>query len=314
MSATPGTRGARLAVSAMLLAACRGGTADTVVASPSPADKPEFVAARAAAANDFWRACCARLWGVDFDAGAWRDAGVFDPYAGYYPAPEAHLAYDPALGAECIAGLRAAARSCALTKAAADALDRACFAYRGTLPAGAGCTDGVECAAPASGRAVCSRGSPMTTSASGTCTVLDRGAEGDLCDPFADAGALHFCDPADGLVCGEAGACERRRTLGAACVRISRYADLCADGSYCGDTGKCAARKATGSACHSSEECLSGICSRDLCADTEPVPSVESCGANQARPTPDAAADSAADAVTDAADSAADAVSDAEGG
>jgi hypothetical protein len=252
---------------------------------------------------------------MDHDAGVSADAGAIDPYeryaAGLPLQVQEHLAYDPALGADCVARLGAAKASCALSEPASEAIDRACFVYRGTLPVGAPCVDGVECAPPDGARAACLRGSPMTTTATGACAVVARGAPGDLCDPFAEAGALHFCDPAEGLFCGASGACEKRRAEGAACVR-SADQNACVDGLYCGDASTCVPRKATGDPCLSHSECLSGTCYRDQCADTQPIPSKESCIAADAGPKP-SVADAAADG--DAADAADDGdAADAEGG
>jgi hypothetical protein len=303
-------------LAALLIVSCESSKSETRVVQTSPATNLQFVTARAAAADGFWRTCCARLHGVDYDAGDWRDAGQIDPFWVYYdriqPSVQAHLAYDPALGAECVAGLTQAASSCALTLAASEAIERSCFGYRGIQLPGSVCEDSVECAAPDAGHALCVRGSSMATSVLGTCAVLERGAEGDLCDPFADAGALHFCDPAEGLFCGETGVCERRRTDGSACVRSSRYMDICAAGSYCGDSKTCEPRNAAGAGCSSNSACLSGICHGDTCADAEPVPSAESCGADRAAAAPDAAADAAPDVDVDGAP--ADAGADAEGG
>jgi len=269
----------------MLLGACQSSQPEARILGPAPTTNLEFSAARAAAANSLWRACCRRLYWVDYDAGERRDAGLIDPYGRYFESlptsVQRHLAYDPALGAECLARLGSAAASCALSESAAEAIDRACFGYRGTLAPGDECTDSIECAAPDGGRVTCLRGSPAMTSPKGTCTVVGRGARGDLCDPFTEAGTVYFCDPAEGLYCGQSGACERRRADGGACVRSSEFADICADGLYCSDSANCAPRKASGAACGSHSECLSGTCYQDLCTDTAPVPSIENCGANK---------------------------------
>jgi hypothetical protein len=132
----------------------------------------------------------------------------------------------------------------------------------------------------------------MTTAATGTCTVLARGTKGDLCDPFAEAGALHFCDPAEGLFCGSSGACEQRGDQGAACVRSVAQPEVCADGLYCGQAATCVPRKTTGEACLWYAECVSATCYRDICADTRPIPSTQSCDVLEAGVVPaDAAPD-----------------------
>jgi hypothetical protein len=286
-------------------AAFFSGACDTSRAELSFTDTPfpglQKVPARTAAATALWKTCCARLYGMSVDTGASGAVDPYDRFAASLPiAVQEHLAYDPDRGAECVARLEAAAASCELSEAEAEQIDRACFVFRGTLPPGEACLDVLECAVPDGARVACVRGSPIATAATGTCTVLLRGVQGDLCDPFADAGALRFCDPTDGLFCGASGVCEARRAQGAECVAGSDLPDVCADGLYCGEEAKCVRRQGNGSDCLSRAECLSGTCDEDHCADRRPVPSARSCGTVDGGVLPepvDAAADGdAADA------------------
>jgi hypothetical protein len=282
------------AAAMLLFSACSGKVTAQDGGAPATAAPPsesEFLFARPAAARDLFVRCCTQLYGVTLDASQLTG----DPFA----TDLSHLVYDPALGADCLARLRAVTGSCTMSVADADALERSCFAYRGTLPAGAGgCSSDKQCAAPDGTQAVCLMLLSPTTGAMlapPTCALLERGTEGDACFGYttpATTTGLHFCDPADGLFCAEPGVCQRRHSQGEACLSLSSIPanPICADGLYCAyplpptaavaPDPRCAPLAPLGAPCDFDNACLSGICDHaaNVCIEAEPVPSASKCG------------------------------------
>jgi hypothetical protein len=280
---------------AMLLLACSGKTEGTADAAGTAPSESAFLSTRPAAAREVFSRCCPQLYGVTVDTSQMTD----DPYATNLPA--SHLVYDPALGTECLALLNGMAASCSQSKAAADALDRACFGYRGTLAPGALCASDNECATPPGSQARCL--TPVSATGLPTylpnCAVLDRGAEGDTClapMTVTTVTGLHFCDPADGLFCNDPGTCQRRRAEGETCIpSSSQYPYVCADGLYCAGQSW-APRKPLGAPCDFNHAaCLSGTCDQaaGVCVAAEPVPSAGKCGVRPDAATPAPMADAA---------------------
>jgi hypothetical protein len=228
-----------------------------------------------------------------------RDGNAFSAArcrANYTTTLESHLArgtvtYDAAAGGRCIEAFRASPGQCDGTPAEVADCDGV---FRGTLPEGAACTDGIECAGfPESALCldqdsdstgpVCTpirRAQPVRAargeSCTGTCRPVD-GVEGCI---FSGTYPPVLCFIEDGLYCaGATSTCEPLIAEGGACAREPDFPG-CVPGALC-EHERCVPVRGEG------ESCLVDICTTPLecpspsafacgpglrCASAEPVP------------------------------------------
>lgn len=217
--------------------------------------------------------CCARD-GNAFSAARCR--------ASYTTALASRLArgtvtYDADAGGRCIQAFRASPGQCDGTPA--EAAD--CNAvFRGTLPEGAECEDGIECAGfpesafcvdSESGAQVCAavrRSSPVRAargeSCTGTCRPVD-GVEGCI---FSGTYPSVLCFIEDGLYCeGATSICEPLIPEGGTCAREPDFPG-CVAGAFC-EHERCVPVRGEG------ESCLIDICTTPLTCQS---PSALACG------------------------------------
>lgn len=208
--------------------------------------------------------------------------------------------FDPHAAGRCLEFVKQSVATCQPLRGH-DCLDVA----RGTLPAGAPCTDnGFSCARPARGGAYCDQVCVQVpygdegTECNQTCTV-HRNSVDCISAGFGNP-ALATCHTDDGLFCAESGKCEALRAVGEACSEVGctagNYCDevckpsldlgarcsseqACGKDGYCDfNTNACAAKKAHGADCTDHPECLSYHCNAaGKCSDQGPA-SKNTCG------------------------------------
>jgi hypothetical protein len=273
--------------------------------APAPASKEQFSDAITHAACDAAADCCKAPRTFDTAACTARVRSLF---ADALAAPLAR--YDAAQAGACVEETRVASKACkspfsvgGLPGVFAPVLTPACDqVFVGTLPVGAACHGGLDCAPNGEGPGLC---------VNAVCALLVRGHRGDACGcqatnrgPSCDNSGtpgnntIGNCHPEDGLACadsndGSLASCQPLGAIGAPCLS-TRFGTPCVDGgyctsgtcarlvpigggcdsvdacveaAYCDSAAGCVAKKPTGAACSDIRQCVSSSCVDGVCTD-----------------------------------------------
>ena len=220
--------------------------------------------------------CCLQN-GLEFDSGNCQLGAAGFVASGRERALAAGAVEDTMSQDQCIEAAVSLTSSC--TPFAGDALttfpcSRTWFGPRST---GEACTADVECASSNVGRGACYLLTDPAEDPVGVCVIETPEARvGDVCGapPGLDPPLTLAVCRVSGLRCDVAThTCQRRREVGEECS----FFEPCVGNAFCDASGLCVAALNAGTSCSEDQECLSGFCMDEICANNgvgRPLPCV----------------------------------------
>ena len=245
---------------------CGGSSEDDAGTSAPPVPKEELAASSGAAlCTDLGACCSAEGHAYDLAKCSQTMNEVIQAFL-IDPAEKEGAEYDAQAAGDCLAWLRASAKSCSFGEAPV-ACDRI---YVGVKQPGIACEGDIGCA-PVPGADVYCEGECIATprgkqgdACNGTCT--DHG-DGESCSGSSSQAGAATCWTNDGVFCGQDGTCQALLAIGAPCSF-----EGCVATAYCSN-GTCAPRLGAGEVCAGEyDACAAGLsCSQaGVCIANEP--------------------------------------------